>query len=398
MKKVCLLLCILILSLTCGCQSKETESNEVPDISNFTEPSVDIDFGDTTYHFETDCQNYFNYDAKDIAAGPDGYYSTKLLAGIGGAYEQLSYIDRNSGQCILLCNKADCDHDKNSDCDAYTSDSLHYLTYYDDNLYTIRQSFDESTYVSTILLHRISADGSQRNDVCELFTESAAIEDMFFSASIPNYTIHRGYLYYFLKDIEGIKLYKKSINSSTPPQLIMKNNNEYAGVGRIMGYGDGVLFDTLCEITDKYSYKLLYYNEETDKVSLLIDEEGGYYTIAGDYIIYQNTELTGMTKFSLKDYTSEVFAEGYIGQLSYDGNYVYIDNHLYCKPNKSDRTVTVFDIYGNLIDTIDMAGEEYFPEFGDEYYLFKISSKDDNIYMLDKNQIGTGNHEWIKIE
>ena len=98
------------------------------------------------YKFETDCQ-YYNYfaGAYYLAEGEDGYY-----------YEEngfLRFIDKNSMESVVLCNKPECLHDQMntniveelSNCNAYVGAIYdRCLHYYKGNLYALVKNYGSS--------------------------------------------------------------------------------------------------------------------------------------------------------------------------------------------------------------------------------------------------------------
>ena len=141
-----------------------------------------------TYQLETDYPSTFFAGSLGpfVAPAPGGYYTF-----IG---RFLYFIDADTMQASVLCNRPECRHEKETDpekiplCNAYVQhDRTPMLQYYEGNVYTNMEYYEsDDAVVTSCALVRISADGSSRKILCPLDKGQYSF-----------YAIHRGYLYSF---------------------------------------------------------------------------------------------------------------------------------------------------------------------------------------------------------
>lgn len=398
MKRAGLLILILVLTF-CGCKTENDDvaGEEVFDLSNLTEIAEDIDYGDTTYNMQTDSQNYFGTQTNTIAKANNGYYKWEYSNATvynGTADMFLIYYDGQSGSAIPVCSRIDCLHNT-SDCDAAYNENLNSLCYYDGYLYSIFMEWSqEDEMLTDCWLYRISLDGSKREKVKYLYSYRSDGE--FGSTTLPELQIHRGYAYYSYTNNSVSYLSMCDIENGYAIKQICKCSGLYSVICSVRGYGEGVVFESFYynnENGDDLSSKIVYFNPKTEKINLLYEGMIGTSAIADGNIIL--TDGKDMFKLNLDDFSVEKFIEDCSGNPSYDGENIYIDNSFQFD-DYSDHKVYVYNIIGELIDTIDLSGVTSTSEFGDDKYLFQRFD-DGHMYILDKSQIGTGSHEWIEL-
>ena len=144
-----------------------------------------------TYQLETDYPSTFFAGSLGpfVAPAPGGYYTF-----IG---RFLYFIDADTMQASVLCNRPECRHEKETDpekiplCNAYVQhDRTPMLQYYEGNIYTNMEYYEsDDAVVTSCALVRISADGSSRKILCPLDKGQYSF-----------YAIHRGYLYSLRQD------------------------------------------------------------------------------------------------------------------------------------------------------------------------------------------------------
>lgn len=387
MKKYGIILIICFSFILGSCNNSDTNGDYTSDNEKQIKESDDIDFGDTSYNIETDSQNYFDSVSKSYAATTNGYYTFDDTI--------LYFIDKTTCDKFPVCSRTDCSHD-NADCDAYFNEHFTQINYYEGSLYTIQTESDESS--ASYWLYKISLDGSVREKVFDMYSTVSR-------GSVPTYIIHRGYVYYRYEDGEECHLVKSRLDGSNQQEIFSTASE--SGIWNISGYGDGILFYIVSDISMPFEGRILYYSQTGDELYKIA--ENAYYLFAAseDSIIY--TDGKDILKTGIDDLSTEVFVKGVGGMLtcSYDGKYIYVDNVLelwdfYDQENcdYSNRKIDVYSRDGGLVDTIELPGQQSSADFGDADYMF-FSFYENRKYMtriFDKSQIGTGSYEWLELQ
>lgn len=391
MKRHILIPILCVILTLCSCQSKDTKEGYIENYEELIQVSKDIDFGDTSYNMETDSQNYFNFDSGSYAATADGYYTFWD--------SKIYFIDRETFKCLPLCSKTDCLHD-DEQCDAYLDVTVSKIKYYDGSLYTVLHSFNESSEnLREYSLYRISLDGSRREKVFVMYSTTER-------STVPGFIIHRGYVYYQYEDGENYCLIRCNIDGSDP-QEIYRINSDSGVLSNFCGYGDGILFCDTLDRTKIYGDRIIYYSQTADELYMIADGVNVSFVATEDAIIY--TDGSDMMKSNISDLDTEVLVEDISGlvKLSYDGEYVYVDNldvlWNFSEPESSDytdRRIDVYDTDGEIVDSVSLEGESHVADFGDKEYMFFSFSTDSGYQKraFDKSQIGTESHKWTDIE
>lgn len=198
------LLVMLFLILAGGCSSKTEKENS----SDFSYSSMRTGY---------DAQPYFSANLQDIVKTENGYYYFEQKE-----TEYLMFFDIESGYAVPVCNKAECSHDSDSDCDAaFGKDGIRitYLWYYGDSLYSCATKNSKDGGDAEVFLYKISMDGSKREKVCSLFYAS----DFEFVMSC-----HRGYVYTALNEMDNkVSLYRIKLEKNAEPELIYSFDGIY---------------------------------------------------------------------------------------------------------------------------------------------------------------------------
>ncbi|MBQ9886044.1 MAG: hypothetical protein IJM37_04180 [Lachnospiraceae bacterium] len=407
MKKIFRLICLLmIFAAFCGC-SKNINNSEATDVINELtkeyEKKTVVDFGDTVYNFKTDSQNCFDPQMREIVSVNSGYY---FFIHDKKANCWLKYYDKNSNTCIPVCQRVDCNHD-NDNCDSVflkeenITNADGRLWYYKDMLYYISTEIHDNCIDYN--LNSITLDGSKRTKICTLY--SSFFYDS--KAMGMQMLVHRGEVYYSMSGTEISYLYKRSLSDIDSEIEICRCSGFYTGIYNMQGYGDGICFQCYYyedEPKDEYDIKekVFYYNSNTEEISFLSDDILGLYSLADYGILYSNG--TDMMYLGFDNYESKVFIKDCVSTSSFDGKYIYVDNIDEIEidiADKQKRAINIYDIAGNLVDSITLENNSLPSAFGDEDYLFQYFLDEYDDYVLcsfDKSQIGTGKHEWNKIK
>lgn len=358
----------------------------------------DKDLGDG-YIEGQDAQYMFlqNPHNRYIAKGEEGYYF------INGMY--LYYADSNNMKPVILCNKPNCLHDKETDaykkyeCNAYVGSELttNMLTIYDGKIYFDGVNMEDNfnKYIFSLDL-----DGSNKKAIYKVVD------------SITSMVIHRGKLYYSTtesnvkpgEDDIGQNLSKlMEMNLSNPSKeakTLREFENITGGIQGIVPLGNRIYFLEygFNGEDEEFESNLRIYNiqdETFSEVEVNVEDFSrmGYNGIFEDKIIYNPIVKVGeieenypyLYSSDLNGKNSEVFYDEKIDDIFYtDDKYIYLDNL------EEDRRLKVIDEKGSLIENINISeinrnfrfigsdGEKMFIKYEDEEkaYIKYIDVKD----------------------
>jgi len=128
-----------------------------------------------------------------IAESDKGYYFMKdFHDGKWDSHRYLFYSDKETGECVWLCNRANCLHDGNEFCVATTSkyeQLVSFPVWFEGCLYTIAQKSEDQS----VVLLRYEPDGSAITEMLTLYTGDSTVYESEMQAEI---IAHRGYLWY----------------------------------------------------------------------------------------------------------------------------------------------------------------------------------------------------------
>lgn len=382
-----LLVTVMLIAFT-GCKEKSTDIN-IEDI--------DLDVS----------QTYFK--DRYVAKGEQGYY---YLDNWG---EYILYFDEATKEVIPLCSKAECTHD-GKDCMAYVKDVQidFQVYYYAGKLYWL------TTNDGMTKLMECGADGSDRKIIGELYpfdTESSEADLMFAGGNV--YFTENGNVN---KDSEkSIFLKKMSLNTGAVESVY-----EYIGtncsIQKVKAYSDNVYFVIYESVkngertVENRSKGLYMYNNKNGKTELIVDGSVRDYCIdTKNKALYYYVHNKGLYKSENGEKKLIYTATEQTGfcELTYDGQYVYMDNSMWKKFSKLfmgldydiTSTIWVFD-GGTLKTTIDI-DKESVKTFcnGDSNYFFverkQTTLDEENVikgYSLfsKKEFFETGKINWIE--
>lgn len=343
------------------------------------------------------------------------------------------YLDDATKQCVPLCNKADCLHNKETDeekaekCNAYvtrTPEMGAKILYADGYLYVVDVLINEENLDDYYVLYRMKEDGSEKEQIYKWEEET-----------IIDYCIHRNTIYYIekifiedeKKDSADVKeeycVKKLDLSGMKKPVLIYEPEQELEvyTVDKLQAYGNHVYFMIDAskdiegiKITDdnyvEYMYfKYWHYNILTGKLEeLMLPDRKKNENVSG--ITFWQDKLIIMPYLSGADYETETNI--YIAELdgskpeelltakqglSYvsDGTYLYEYNFWMVEEGlESENLYKVYDEKMNVIDIFKTPFRELAAfSLGHPEGLYYMEEREDDsgckIMYFDKSTIGT---------
>ncbi|MCR5637009.1 MAG: hypothetical protein K6F76_07530 [Clostridiales bacterium] len=350
--------------------------------------------------------------SSNIAASENGYYFTDMN------FHYLYYFDKTSKRTVPVCNMPNCTHD-DENCNAYIDDIRHHpgLWYFDGHIYLVGKKD------GVMGLYRINKDGTDHTRSCDF----ASIGPQ----STLTLTVHRGYAYFSVEEQdENDKIFRVKLDDNSKPEVVYETPNKDEAIHDIRGYGDRLILYSYRydKETDTNKHKLSYYDFSSENVTDITPDGFTYaiYAIAENCIIYNSA--CNVLKYDAEKDEVSVFYDKGCCDISYDGNYVYLDNitgilnEVADEFDFSNRVIKVMDLSGNQIDEIPADTKDLnMSYFGDKDYLLLDFTKKydapinrtieqgnklqvltaDSMTVLsayDKSQIGTDKHEWIVLK
>lgn len=328
------------------------------------------------YYIENQDQQfmYCNNGTQNMAKAEEGYY---FFAG-----EYLYYMDFESMEPIIVCNKPNCLHneetdaEKRVDCNALFIENS-FLTYHDDYLYTTVKQYKSSS--QKIELVKVSLDGTSRKKIFEFDVKPTAI------------AIHRGKLYYSSTafDSEGKAIYAlKEVELGkwhAQSKILYEGDLAKGSIQHIICYGNHVYFTELTINDEVQIIKQMHYDIVQQKTARLFTEDDDlypqclsivdgkvYYTIfTGDYaddenkIVYK-ADLDGNNN-------SPCFELPVFASINSDGNNLIVEDIVAGSSKPDDqKSISIYssegEILGEFLTRNLSRVHDTFP--GDENYLF----------------------------
>lgn len=376
-KKIVIVMCCLALSLT-ACQSVEK-------ISDNTKNNVSIEISLE----EKEKANAGFSNTAPIVRSDSGYYYVKNM--------MIYYYDIAKNESVVLCNKPNCRHDTDEECNGFTVSSR--ILYQSGHLYLL--SLNEN---NENILEEVNQSTGERKTVISLGADAAT-----------QYTLCNDNIYFAndssdnLGETSTAYVYKTSLKDGKK-ETVYEYTDIDCSIGTLKSYGGKVYF--LLKGTEKsekgYMAKgkgLYCIDDATGSVSELSDEDIQDYCI--DYNennLYLYKISDGLYKWNLKDNSQtrifEADEQTLLANVSFDGNYVYMSNHvwkIYAKAfyklgDTVEDKIWVFDSSGACISEIPIDSlncSNVF--FGDKENLFikaKIDGKN-SIYKAKKDDFNS---------
>ncbi len=342
MKRKLLIILTVFLTVT-GCS--KTVSKQIVD--------------DNSFDFEQD----YDYQSRDAIFTPS---STGIYMAIGDYFQ---YYDYATEQFVFLCNKPDCLHNLETDqlkgqqCYAYCENPDYggvgtvFLQYNNHSLYTIQQESLNSAGQTHQSLMKIHTDGSGWEKVVE------------FPTDIGTMKIHRGKAYYtdtyndlYVLDLntKKYKILNEELNSKTKNKSYMTIYDHYlyifAKTYNDTNYGVLIKYDI-----DTDEYKIIGENMDYNYGPYKLMKDGTILVTDGSKQGYFYNYETKKTKTISLD-----ARYGYVGD-----NYIFIRG--YTNEENDTQNVYLFDLEGNLLDTLNMTSSISVGLINDELYLVKFT-------------------------
>lgn len=352
-----------------------------------------IDFSEE-YIFGQDDQYYLNgaianCSNGNIAETNEGYY---FAGGMNKNY--VYYMDKETKEAIILCNKPNCKHDNETDeynldnCNAFFL-GLGSVYYSSNNIYVLsnRETFGKNMAE----LYRVSLDGSEK----ELFHQ--------FEYMPQRIIIHRGYMYYSFfesaigrSNVKGDELSKGMIFRVPLSKKNQKAETFYEGEGfdfqiaSLNGYKNEIFFTEFAFNDSSFNdYKFNQYaiNIQNNEIRKVCAEPRGV-ILCNNNILYMDksdniylADLNGENKRFIEKYDHD----GYIIKSAND-KYVILD--YLSLDNSKERKINVYDYDGNLLKS-DNFGMGYISNF--------IFITQDMVFLYDEIEISDKGVKIIKV-
>lgn len=323
-------------------------------------------------------QTYFK--DRYVAKGEGGYYYFDNWG------EYILYFDEATKETIPLCSKAECSHD-GKDCMSYVKGSQFdfQIFYYNGKLYWLTK---ENGMVE---LMECRADGSDRKVVGELYPYdiNSSEADLMFAGGNVYFTKNGD----TLTDSEKSIFLKRMVLDTGAVESVYEHIGTNCYIGKVKAYSDKIYF-TVSEtirtgekMIENRSKGIYMYNNESGKTELVVDNSVRDYCIdTKNESLYYYVHNKGLykSKNGKTELIYEATEQTGFCELTYDGQYVYMDNHMWKQFSKFfmgldydiTGTIWVYDD-GTLKTTINL-NEERIRTFsnGDSNYFFAERKKD----------------------
>lgn len=381
MKKcMALLLTIALVCMFCSCNSGNDKNSANQSTGESMSNGAGKNIGNNTFSLGYDDQPFYTTRSAMMVSSGEGYYFF--------AQDQLFYYDINSKTCVLVCGKPDCEHknyalvNEDNQCNAFIpSDMFYYekgFSCYDGDLYLLGKNSKDKYAVS---IYRISPDGSEREEVCKIFSISDQND-------IGEFAVHRGYAFCSLRTSESTAaLYRVNLKSCEA-DIICEADGMASEFNRIAGSGNYIYFSKLCPEDDTYEKwigKICRADIESANVEEICDNLGSFAVIEESvyFLNFKNPDFVYVCDTASKEVKELIKAPDASNMLLTDGKYLY----LYYDSENSD-TVDIVSTDGKIIDKIKVPNF-YLIQGGGMDFLF-VETVENGLQAFDKSKIGTG--------
>ena len=398
------LMIIGVLCILTGCESQPQYSTE------------------NTYVSGQDYQYMYSYGNNNLTPNyimeteTAYYYMKSSSSGVG---DYLTYIDKNTMEPVLLCNRPDCKHDKETDeekreeCNAYFPASM--VPYYSgDMLYFVQMkqwsSEDRENGSSGFAfeLVKMKPDGTER----QVLSEQTGNPSFGF--------MHRGYYYYLavLYTADGQSqqsgIYRVALQKNAKPELLYQAKNPFQITG-ITVYGNGLyILEDVLENLENYQSRCVRLDLLTKESEVVFEGRDGKTQCSLDdfcngKLLYSTSDIEA-EKNGTKLYFAEldgskmeeIEGAGDFADFCTDGKYIY-RTPITWNPNyeAEDPNVAILDLSGNKIMSLSPEETEETTQIipGNEKYLFRFAQIDgeEKLFYAEKSGIPSGKLEWKEI-
>lgn len=277
------------------------------------------------------------------------YFLESAHIDAGGNF--LCYYDYESQRAIRVCNRPDCSHSDET-CNAYFVENFPKEFYELDNL----KWYDNAIYLPFVesgkrVLYRVSADGSSREEVTELFdTEINPVVDGGITSTSYSYMdicIHRGYVYFIMDKGGAEGLCRKKLEGNSPVETIIPANVMRTTVYRMEPYGKYLFFQKGRYNEDETELESSIYAYDVETQELLEVKENVLSTyVIKDAVLYYAVAGEGIYVYSLKDGKEEL-------AVGIEENCFFLQKTDYGYIISTAVDTRVFDDDGNLLLTME---------------------------------------------
>lgn len=356
-KKIFSIIMIIFIPSICftGCQKKQTETN------NKTVEEVDTN----------------TFEEKDIAPTKDGYYLS--LDGI------LHFYDKDKNKMFPVCNKPDCTHELNQNCNADIVDlEDDMIQMSQNNLYIIGADVRDESDINDISLYQISPDATQRIKLYSLGSVQGVWN--------LQYIIYKEYIYYaFINPDEeaetGVTLARRKLEKGAKEEILYQEKGYGVSLYSFKAYGNGIYFDMSgskkSDVEDSFA-ELKMYDISNGKTKTVWENGFGYYEKLGDNIYRFDYSTGQLVCFSEKqEKITPVIKVADISDcdLRTDGKYLYLLNF-------EKNEMEIVDTNGKTIAEMKDVPSEL--KGGDQDILLFVN-KNNKYEIYDRNEALKGN-------
>jgi hypothetical protein len=348
-----------------------------------------------------DTQSYWSTNGHNFAKGEGGYYFTNQTA------NSLMFFDADTKEIIPVCAKPECSHNDSS-CNAYLGSGEHLIGsvyYYRGCVYLFK------TVNGNAALEQIQADGSSRKVIAEVLpNDGTGSVYVAFHDGFAYVYDHAGHLHSDTEYTE--KIIEVSIENGSTRTVYEKTGVNLA-IDNAKDFG-GKLFFVIEQgvknedtgITVLKGQGLFAYDYATGNVSCIsTDDIYDYYVNTDSNILYYYVNGEGLYHADMNTMESSLLytamAEMDMCQISYDGNYLYLNNlrwSLYKNTSWKNVECIVMDTNGKVVNEIPCSNFLHI-YYGDSNYMFALKPGEgamNGLVYIDKKEITTVK-EWTRL-
>lgn len=388
MKKTAFIICMLLLVLTasCGSESAKKEWNEEATATTKKTETQKVDYSNGEGEESIPC-----FWGEYMAASQNGYYYWSF-----DGSNQLRFFDREGEVSVPVCNKAECEHNT-EDCNAYypkilldTKENDTYaspiLQFYEGSIYTIGCDSQKN-----ICLYQISADGSERKKVVNLYR----VDFLGDTWESPTVWLHKGYVYYVDVRERKQKLAKKKLKSNAEEEIVFQTENDRSEIYRIKSYDNSIYFQVAEYTEDETKGNLYCYDTQKEHTDIIKEKVIAPYGVIGKKVYYAST--TGNYCYDIESKKEIMFSEksssDYPDELETFGEYIYIVS--------DDKKLNIYDTSGEIVyqGMPDKQVNRYY--LGDDKRIFaNVMNEEGNpsLMYLSLDQIDVKQISWKEVD
>jgi hypothetical protein len=388
-----LFLIILSIGIFAACNNKKNIQNVHPISNNYySNSSHYVDGQDYQYMYFTQGEPL------QMAESKTGYY---FLSG-----EYIYYADKKNMKPVILCNKPNCLHDRETDptkvdnCNAFVC-GVNFLAYYDGNLYATCKASGKQSDENELI--KISLDGTKRTAVLKFDSEPNSL------------AIHRGKVYYTetvfdknQKAIYGVKEFDLK-NIIAKPHDIYTGTLQKGDIQDLECYDNNLYFTEFGDNGKITTTRVMRYDILSGKISRMFTNDDAINTSAP--IIYDNKLYYQLIKNNIDGSIKEMHCftcdlDGRNAKETFnvnnenchflsDEHYLYVNSISFPlnETNRKNQVINIVDKNGKIVDSIKTSSFIY-PKVvcgGDDYLFIRTMTEDKfEIFYADKKQFGSG--------